>query len=203
MIGVLIVGFQRAAFSNEAGIGSAAIAHSAAKTEYPVREGIVALMEPFIDTIVVCTMTALVIVITGVYNSPETAELVQTNQGAALTSVAFGSVISWFPLILSLSVVLFAYSTMISWSYYGERCWSYMFGDQSSMAFRIVFVIFVFLGSVTSPSNILNFSDLMILSMALPNILGLYLLHGKVRVALRDYLIKFRRGDFEREMGRL
>ena len=111
--------------------------------------------------------------------------------------------ISWFPLILSLSVFLFAYSTMISWSYYGERCWSYMFGDQSSMAFRIAFVIFVFLGSVTSPSNILNFSDLMILSMALPNILGLYLLHDKVRMSLREYLIKLRRGDFEREMGRL
>jgi len=202
LIGVLIVGFQRAAFSNEAGIGSAAIAHSAAKTEYPVREGIVALLEPFIDTIVVCTMTALVIIITGVYNSPETIALVEGKQGAALTSVAFGTVISWFPLILSLAVVLFAYSTMIAWSYYGERCWSYMFGDQSSMAFRIVFVVFVFLGSVTSPSSILDFSDLMILSMALPNILGLYLLHGKVREALREYLIKFRRGDFEREMGR-
>jgi AGCS family alanine or glycine:cation symporter len=202
LVGVLIVGFQRAAFSNEAGIGSAAIAHSAAKTEYPVREGIVALLEPFIDTIVVCTMTAMVIIITGVYNSPDTVALVQSNQGAALTSVAFGSVVPWFPLILSLSVVLFAYSTMISWSYYGERCWSYMFGDQSSLAFRIVFVGFVFLGSVTSPSNILDFSDLMILAMALPNILGLYLLHGKVRIALRDYLIKFRRGDFEREMGR-
>ena len=198
-IGVLIVGFQRAAFSNEAGIGSAAIAHSAARTEYPVREGIVALLEPFIDTIVVCTMTALVIVITGVYNSPETAHLVESNQGAALTSVAFGSVISWFPLILSMSVVLFAYSTMISWSYYGERCWSYLFGDQSSILFRLIFVMFVFLGSISSPSNILNFSDLMILSMALPNILGLYLLQGKVRKALHDYMDKYRRGDFERE----
>lgn len=202
LIGVLIVGFQRAAFSNEAGIGSAPIAHSAAKTKYPVREGIVALLEPFIDTIIVCTMTALVIIMTGVYNSPETVELVQSKQGAALTSVAFGSVISWFPLILSLAVVLFAYSTMISWSYYGERCWSYMFGDESSLAFKIVFVIFVFLGSVTSPANILDFSDLMILSMALPNILGLYLLRGKVRSALSEYMIKLRRGDFEREMGR-
>lgn len=202
LLGVLIVGFQRAAFSNEAGIGSAAIAHSAAKTQYPVREGIVALLEPFIDTIVICTMTALVIIITGVYNSPETATLVAEKQGAALTSVAFGTVISWFPLILSLSVVLFAYSTMIAWSYYGERCWSYLFGDQSSMAFRIIFVLFVWLGSVTSPSNILDFSDLMILSMAFPNILGLYLLHGKVRLALNDYILKFRRGDFEREMGR-
>lgn len=202
-LGVLIVGFQRAAFSNEAGIGSAAIAHSAAKTAYPVREGIVALLEPFIDTIVVCTMTALVIVITGVYNSPETALLVQERQGAALTAAAFSTVIDWFPLILSLSVVLFAYSTMISWSYYGERCWSYLFGDQSSMAFRIMFVIFVFLGSVTSPSNVLDFSDLMILSMAFPNILGLYLMHGRVRAHLVEYWARFKQGDFEREMGRV
>ena len=201
-LGVLIVGFQRAAFSNEAGIGSAAIAHSAAKTNYPVREGIVALLEPFIDTVVVCTMTALVINITGVYNSPETAALVQAKEGAALTAEAFRTVIEWFPLVLSLSVFLFAYSTMISWSYYGERCWSYLFGDQSSIAFRVIFVIFVYLGAVSSPSNILDFSDLMILSMAFPNILGLYILHGRVLDALREYIVKSRRGDFEREMGR-
>lgn len=203
LIGVLVVGFQRAAFSSEAGIGSAAIAHSTARTKYPVREGIVALLEPFIDTIVVCTMTALVIVITGVYNSPETAELVASKQGAALTSVAFGTAISWFPIILTVAVVLFAYSTMISWSYYGERCWSYLFGDQSAMAFRIMFVMVVFLGSVTSASNILDFSDLMILSMAFPNILGLYLLQGKVRTALDEYMAKLKSGEFERERAEL
>ena len=199
IIGVLVVGFQRAAFSSEAGIGSAAIAHSTAKTKYPVREGIVALLEPFIDTIVVCTMTALVIVITGVYNSPETADLVASKQGAALTGAAFGTVISWFPFILTISVVLFAYSTMISWSYYGERCWSYLFGDQAGMAFRILFLIFVFLGSISSASNILDFSDLMILSMAFPNILGLYILQDKVRAALDDYMARLRSGEFERE----
>ncbi len=199
LIGVLVVGFQRAAFSNEAGIGSAAIAHSTAKTKYPVREGLVALLEPFIDTVVICTMTALVIVLTGVYNSPETAELVATKQGAALTGAAFGSVIAWFPIILTISVVLFAYSTMISWSYYGERCWSYLFGDQSGMAYRLLFLMFVFLGSISSASNILTFSDLMILSMAFPNILGLYLLQGKVRTALDGYMLKLRNGDFERE----
>ncbi len=199
LIGVLVVGFQRAAFSSEAGIGSAAIAHSTAKTKYPVREGVVALLEPFIDTVVVCTMTALVIVLTGVYNSPETAELVATKQGAALTGVAFGSVISWFPIILTISVVLFAYSTMISWSYYGERCWSYLFGDQAGMAYRLLFLMFVFLGSISSASNILDFSDLMILSMAFPNILGLYLLQGKVRAALAEYMQKLRSGEFERE----
>jgi len=200
IIGVLVVGFQRAAFSSEAGIGSAAIAHSTARTKYPVREGIVALLEPFIDTIVVCTMTALVIIITGVYNSPETADLVASKQGAALTSAAFGTVISWFPLILTLAVVLFAFSTMISWSYYGERCWSYLFGEQSAMAFRIMFVIVVFLGSITSASNILDFSDLMILSMAFPNLIGLYFLQGKVRAALDVYMQKLRNGDFEREL---
>ncbi len=200
IIGVLVVGFQRAAFSSEAGIGSAAIAHSTARTKYPVREGIVALLEPFIDTIVVCTMTALVIIITGVYNSPETADLVASKQGAALTSAAFGTVISWFPLVLTLAVVLFAFSTMISWSYYGERCWSYLFGEQSAMAFRVMFVIVVFLGSITSASNILDFSDLMILSMAFPNLIGLYFLQGKVRAALDVYMQKLRNGDFEREL---
>ena len=200
LIGVLVQGFKRAAFSSEAGIGSAAIAHATAKVAYPVRQGIVALMEPFIDTIVICTMTALVIIITGVYNSPETADLVASKQGAALTAVAFGKSISWFPIILSMSVFLFAYSTMISWSYYGERCWTYMFGESSSMAYRIIFLIFVVLGSVTSASNILDFSDLLILGMALPNFIGLYILHGKVRDALSAYLEKLKSGELDREV---
>ena len=199
LIGVLVQGFKRAAFSSEAGIGSAAIAHAAAKVAYPVRQGIVALMEPFIDTIVICTMTALVIIITGVYDSPETASLVANREGAALTAVAFGKAISWFPIILSLSVVLFAYSTMISWSYYGERCWTYMFGETSTMAYRIIFVLFVVIGSVTSAGNILDFSDLLILGMALPNFIGLYILHGKVRDALFSYLAKLKAGEFERD----
>lgn len=198
LIGVLVQGFKRAAFSSEAGIGSAAIAHATAKVAYPVRQGIVALMEPFIDTVVICTMTALVIIITGVYNSPETATLVANREGAALTAHAFGSAISWFPIILSISVVLFAYSTMISWSYYGERCWTYMFGESSTMAYRIIFIIFVLLGSITSASNILDFSDLLILAMAFPNFIGLYILHGKVRDALSSYLTKLKAGEFER-----
>jgi len=200
LIGVLVQGFKRAAFSSEAGIGSAAIAHATAKVAYPVRQGIVALMEPFIDTIVICTMTALVIIITGAYNSPETADLVANKEGAALTAYAFGTSISWFPIILSLSVVLFAYSTMISWSYYGERCWTYMFGESSTMAYRIIFIIFVVLGSVTSASNILDFSDLLILAMAFPNFIGLYILHGKVREALTSYLAKLKSGELDREV---
>lgn len=202
LLGVIVQGFKRAAFSSEAGIGSAAIAHATARVKYPVRQGIVALMEPFIDTVIICTMTALVIVLTGVYADPQYADLVQSNQGAALTSVAFGSVISWFPILLSVSVVLFAYSTMISWSYYGERCWTYLFGEQAAMAYRIIFVIFVVIGSVTSATNILDFSDLMLLSMAFPNFIALYLLSGKVRGMLDEYLARLKSGELDREVGR-
>jgi AGCS family alanine or glycine:cation symporter len=194
-VGVLVTGFKRAAFSNEAGIGSAAIAHSAAKVKYPVEEGIVSLLEPFIDTVIVCTMTALVIVTTGAYNDPVNAQFVASNNGAALTSQAFGSVVSWFPYVLSVAVFLFAYSTMISWSYYGERCWVWLFGDRSSMSYRVVFLIFVFLGSQVTATNILDFSDLMILGMAFPNILGVVLLSGKVRAALTDYTARLRSGE--------
>lgn len=201
VIGALVQGFRRAAFSSEAGIGSAAIAHATARVAYPVRQGIVALMEPFIDTVVICTLTALVIVITGVHTDPQHAALVQQNQGAGLTAVAFGTVIWWFPAVLSLSVLLFAYSTMISWSYYGERCWTYLFGEQASMAYRIIFLIFVVIGSVTTASNVLEFSDLLILGMAFPNFIGLYVLHGKVRRALTDYLARLRSGELDREVG--
>jgi AGCS family alanine or glycine:cation symporter len=196
-IGVLVMGFQRAAFSNEAGCGSAAIAHSAAKTPHPVREGIVALLEPFIDTVVVCTMTALVIVVTGAWSDPQYAALRDANRGAALTSRAMGAEISWFPYVLSLAVMLFAYSTMISWSYYGERCWAWMFGDASSTLYRWLFLVFVFLGSIVTATNVLDFGDLMILGMAIPNILGLYFLNGKVRAALDDYWSKLQRGEYE------
>lgn len=196
-IGVLVIGFQRAAFSNEAGIGSAAIAHSAAKTDYPVREGIVALLEPFIDTVVVCTMTALVIVITGAYANPDYASMVQGNQGAALTSRAMGEVITWFPYVLSLAVALFAFSTMISWSYYGERCWTWLVGERYSLIYKLIFLAFTFLGSILSATNVLDFGDLMILGMALPNILGVLLLSGKVRRDLDAYWNRYQSGGFE------
>ncbi len=199
-LGVLIVGFQRAAFSNEAGAGSAAIAHSAARTPHPTREGIVALLEPFVDTVVVCTMTALVIVITGAWDPqvhPEWQGFIADNQGAALTSVAMGSEISWFPYVLSVAVLLFAYSTMISWSYYGERCWCYLFGDGASNSFRLIFVGFVFIGSILTATNVLAFGDLMILGLAFPNMFGIYFLLGKVRASLDDYWGKLKRGEFE------
>ena len=187
LLGVLIIGVKRAVFSNEAGIGSAAIAHSAAKVSHPAEEGIVALLEPFIDTIVVCTMTALVIIITGAYLEPANQEFILNDQGGALTSAAMGSVIPWFPYILAVAVFLFAFSTMISWSYYGERCWVWLFGDRSSTSYKILFLCFTFLGSVITAKNILTFSDLMILGMAFPNILGMLLLSGKVRKSLEEY----------------
>jgi len=197
LIGVLVIGFQRAAFSNEAGAGSAPIAHSAARTEYPVREGLVALLEPFIDTVVVCTMTALVINITGAYNNPAYADLIANAQGAALTSRAFGEQISWFPYVLSLSVFLFAFSTMISWSYYGERSAVWLFGEKASIYFKVFFLVFTFLGSIITATNILDFGDLMILGMALPNLIGVYFLSGKVKRALDEYWGRYRRGEFE------
>ncbi len=200
-VGVLVVGFQRAAFSSEAGIGSAAIAHSAASVRYPVRQGFVALYEPFIDTIVICTMTALVIVLTGVWDAPQYHHLVESSKGAALTAVAFGSVLSWFPVILSISVVLFAYSTMISWSYYGERCWTYIFGERYSMVYRILFIMVIVLASLVSAGNILDFSDLLLLAMAFPNFLALYLLQGKVATALKEYRSKLKNGDMDREVA--
>jgi AGCS family alanine or glycine:cation symporter len=197
-VGVLIWGFQRAAFSNEAGVGSAAIAHSAARTDYPVREGIVALLEPFIDTVVVCTMTALVIVITGAYQNENYRVLIDEKQGAALTSAAMGEVITWFPYVLSAATVLFAYSTMISWSYYGERCWAFLFGDRSSVVYRVLFLVCTFFGSIISATNVLDLSDLMILGMAVPNIIGLVLLSPKVRRDLNEYWRLYKAGEFDR-----
>ncbi|MDX8386943.1 MAG: amino acid carrier protein [Ghiorsea sp.] len=201
LVGVIVQGFKRAVFSSEAGIGSAAIAHSAASVKYPIRQGMVALYEPFIDTIVICTMTALVIVITGVYNAPEHAELVANTQGAALTSVAFGSVVPWFSSVLTLSVVLFAFSTMISWSYYGERCWTYIAGERFSLAYKLVFLAFIMMATLGSAGNILDFSDLLILGMALPNFIGLYILQDKVSQALKEYISKLKNGDLDKEIN--
>ena len=196
-LGVMVIGIKRAVFSNEAGIGSAAIAHSAAKGKYPVEEGIVALLEPFIDTIVVCTMTALVIVITGAYTGDATAALVKAEDGAALTSWAMGQTISWFPHLLSVAVLMFAYSTMISWSYYGERCWAYLFGDDTSMIYRVLFLVFTFLGSIVTATKILVFSDLMILAMAVPNILGALMLSRLVKSDLDTYTAKVESGEIQ------
>ena len=190
IIGVLIVGFQRAAFSNEAGVGSAAIAHSTAKTNHPPSEGFVALLEPFIDTVVICTLTALVLIFTGMHEVDGLA-------GAQLTSDAFASVISWFPYVLAFAVFMFAFSTMISWSYYGMRSWTYLFGrsHRSELIYKFVFLVFVVIGSSISLGAVLDFSDMMILAMAFPNIIGLYILSGEVKVDLDDYLRKLKAGE--------
>lgn len=182
-IGVLIIGFQRAAFSNEAGVGSASIAHSAASSTEPVREGIVALLEPFIDTIIVCSMTGIVVVVTGAY--------AQDIDGIAMTSLAFDSVIPGFKYVLTFAVVMFAFSTMVSWSYYGERCWTLLFGTGSSLFYKVLFLGFTVLGAVINLGNVIAFSDLMILGMAFPNILGMYFLSGKVKSAYEDYRSKY------------
>ena len=186
IIGALIQGFKRAAFSNEAGVGSAAIAHSAVKTKEPITEGLVSLLEPFIDTVVICTMTALVIIITGQleYNADTglyvwgcgAINTLDGQGGVDLTSAAFGSAISWFPYVLAVAVVLFAFSTMISWSYYGLKAWGYLFGDnaRTQLAFKVIFCLFVIIGSAMKLGPVIDFSDAAIFSMALVNIIGLY-----------------------------
>jgi AGCS family alanine or glycine:cation symporter len=183
--GVMIQGLRRAFFSNEAGIGSASIAHSAVKTDEPVSEGMVALLEPFIDTVVVCTMTALVIVITGAYQS-------DTADGIQLTSNALASVIPWFPPVLALVVFLFAYSTMLSWSYYGLKSWTFLFGESkiSDSIYKILFCGFVVIGASMDLKNVIGFSDAMIFAMSFPNIIGLYILAPEIRKDLADYLTR-------------
>lgn len=201
VIGVIVQGFKRAAFSSEAGLGSAAIAHSAASVKYPVRQGLVALYEPFIDTVVICTMTALVIVITGVHAAPEYEPLRAASQGASLTAAAFGTVSAVLPAILALCVVLFAYSTAIGWSYYGERCWTYLFGERYSVLYKLIFIGFVLIASIASASQLVDFTDLLVLAMAFPNLIGLYVLHGKVRSALQVYEAKLASGELDAEAG--
>ncbi len=210
MVGVLIQGFRRSAFSNEAGVGSASIAHAAAKTDEPISEGVVALLEPFIDTVVICTMTALVIIITNygaaagggaewAYNGLDTQQIAQID----VTSRAFESVISWFPIVLSIAVILFALSTMVSWSYYGLKCWTYLFGESkvNENIYKVIFCIFVIIGSAISAQAVFDFGDAMIFAMCFPNVLGLYLLMPKVKAALADYLARIKSGEIKRFEG--
>ncbi|HRF02623.1 MAG TPA: alanine/glycine:cation symporter family protein [Pirellulaceae bacterium] len=246
LLGGMVLGIQRAVFSNEAGTGSAAIAHSAAKTDEPVSEGIVALLEPFIDTVLVCTMTGLVVVIAGGTWTPneqlaslkigqETTITVQNETGAtsevaqmvdsdyvhaqplgtweneaygplvaqrAGSSVTMAAVtgpkgLPFFRYILYGAVVLFAFSTIISWSYYGERCWTSLFGQGSSMVYKILFLVFTVLGSIVTKGNILDFSDTLILGMSFPNLLGLYILSGRVKRELDTYGDKLKRGEIK------
>jgi len=191
-VGVLIQGFRRACFSNEAGAGSAAIAHSAARTNEPLREGMVALLEPFVDTLIVCNVTGLVIVVTGAYANPE------AGTGIAMTSWAFATVFPWFPVLLSLIAFLFAYSTMISWSYYGEQCWAHLFGVRSILLYKTIFLVFTWLGAIFEATAVTNFGDMMILGMAFPNLLGVLLLSGQLKADLDVYWRRLRAGEFPR-----
>jgi len=209
MVGALIQGFKRAAFSNEAGVGSAAIAHSAVKTKEPITEGFVSLLEPFIDTVVVCTMTALVIIITqqlvtdpetGLYLLNEAGNGVKTvgdTSGVGLTSAAFGSAIGWFPFVLAIAVVLFAFSTMITWSYYGLKAWTYLFGegDAKELVFKVIFCVFVVIGAAAQLGPVIDFSDAAIFAMAVVNIIGLYFLMPIVRRELDSYMSRLRSGE--------
>jgi len=202
-LGALIQGFKRAAFSNEAGIGSAAIAHSAVKTNAPASEGIVALLEPFIDTVVICTMTALVIVIASlkgdfVLGAADGATKLASSgaslSGVDLTNYVFNSTIPGFTYVLTLAVVMFAFSTMISWSYYGLQSWTFLFGRSKSMEnlYKIIFCLFVVIGAAASLGNVIDFSDAMIFAMMVPNMIGLFILAPRVKEELDKYLTKIK-----------
>lgn len=204
VIGVLIQGFRRAAFSNEAGIGSASIAHSAAKTDEHISEGMVSLLEPFIDTVIICTMTALVIVISDYGSFSSTEVFVNARAGEldaiSLTSSAFSQTISWFPTVLSIAVILFALSTMISWSYYGMKAWTYLFGEgrTKELIYKAIFCVFVVIGSAISANQVFDFGDAMIFAMCFPNVLGLYFLAPEILRDLRDYLRRVKSGEIKR-----
>jgi len=210
MVGALIQGFKRAAFSNEAGVGSAAIAHSAVRTKEPITEGVVSLLEPFIDTVVICTMTALVIIITGQLTmDPTTGHYIveggrivtQTGaSGVALTSAAFASAFSWLPYVLAVAVVLFAFSTMISWSYYGLKAWTYLFGESkgSELTFKIIFCVFIVIGAAASLGPVIDFSDAAIFAMAVVNITALYFLMPVVKRELTSYLARLNSGEISK-----
>ena len=211
LLGVLIQGFKRAAFSNEAGAGSASIAHSAVKTNYPASEGVVALLEPFIDTVVICTLTALVIVMFNMpgANSPEafpygdvaenavlltetTDDVATTSRvgGVDLTSKAFDAALPGFKYVLTIAVILFAFSTMVSWSYYGLQAWMYLFGKSraADLTYKLLFCVVVVIGGAISLGSVIDFSDAMILAMVFPNMIGLLFLFPKVRQELKRYL---------------
>jgi alanine or glycine:cation symporter, AGCS family len=210
-VGALIQGFKRAAFSNEAGVGSAAIAHSAVRTKEPTTEGFVSLLEPFIDTVVICTMTALVIIFTeqlvtdpatGMYLLTEggTIQTVTGASGVGLTSAAFASAFSWFPYVLVIAVILFAFSTMISWSYYGLKAWTYLFGEgrMQELSFKLLFCFFIVVGAAASLGPVIDFSDAAIFAMAVVNIMGLYVLMPIVKREVDSYLARLASGEIRK-----
>lgn len=201
-LGVLIQGFKRGAFSNEAGVGSAAIAHSAVRTKYPASEGIVALLEPFIDTVAICTMTSLVIIITN-FDHNFVQYGVEVKEGVQLTATAFDTVIPHFSIILTVAVILFAFSTMISWSYYGMQGWIYLFGrgKRTEFIYKMLFCIFIWIGAVISLGSVIDFSDAMIFAMVVPNIIGVVILTPVIRQELKKYMKAIKIKDKALEEG--
>ena len=191
-LGVLIQGLRRASFSNEAGLGSASIAHAAAKTKEPVAEGLVALLEPFIDTVVICTITALVIIVTGSIDPNAT-------EGIVLTSRAFATVADWFPYLLTVAVVLFAFSTSITWFYYGQRSFLYLVGDKpkADLFFKLSYIGVLFIGSAMALGPVMGIADSLLLAMGIPNILGLFLLRKEVKGMLVSYFERIRSGEIK------
>jgi len=202
LIGVMIQGIRRGAFSNEAGVGSAAIAHSAVRTKYPASEGIVALLEPFVDTVVICTMTALVIIITN-FNGQFMDYGVEIKEGVELTAIAFDSVIPHFSIVLTIAVILFAFSTMISWSYYGMQGWKFLFGKGkiTDLVYKVLFLLFVIVGASISLGAVIDFSDAMIFAMVVPNIIGVVMLSPIVKKELKKYMRAIEKKEVAIEEG--
>jgi AGCS family alanine or glycine:cation symporter len=186
-VGVLVQGVRRAAFSNEAGLGSAAIAHSAAKTDEPVREGLVALLEPFIDTILVCTMTALAILSTDAHMADA--------EGVGITIVAFAQLGGIEKYVLCIAIFTFAWSTMMSWGYYGERGAEYIFGPRSIRPYRVLYILTICIAPILSLGAVLDFADMLLLSLAFPNIIGMIVLSAKVKGRVDDYVRRLKAGE--------
>ncbi|MCC3281924.1 alanine/glycine:cation symporter family protein [Arthrobacter caoxuetaonis] len=203
ILGVMIVGFQRASFSNEAGVGSAAIAHSAVKTRRPVSEGFVAMFEPLVDTVLICTMTALAIVMAGAPSLQAGIDQVQGGGGAPdgviLTSDAFATVLPWFPIVLAVAVALFAYSTLITWSYYGLKAWEYVFGRgrKREIAYKVIFLTFTVAGCILSFSQVISFTDAALFICAFVNLLGVYLLLPVIKREMKAYLADRKSGKLD------
>jgi len=195
-LGAMIIGFQRAVFSNEAGIGSASIAHSAVRTDEPVTEGYVSLLEPFIDTIVICTITALVIGTTNVAQPGFAGDAT----GVAMTSMAFERQFAWFPIPLAVAAVLFAFSTMIAWSYYGLKGWTYLFGEapKTQTTYKVIFCAFVALGCMVQLGPLLDISDAFVFLICVPNILGLYFLAPIVKREMDSYIARLNSGEIKK-----
>jgi len=194
IIGVILIGIQRAVFSNEAGTGSAPIAHSPVRTKYSASEGLVAMLEPFVDTVIICTMTALVVIVTGDYTG-------EYGSGIEMTSHSFGTVVEWFPHVLSVAVILFAFSTLITWSYYGLQSWTFLFGTGkvSDISYKLLFCGLIVVGASMTLTQVTDFSDAMLLGMAFPNLIGVLILLPVVRSELKRYREHVKRID---ETGR-